>query len=265
MIGHDIGGARRRLAIFDLSQPLDNEVGEIHPIKHRIEYLDENATVEITRQVGIDESYWPDGKGYRTEVVHASTHSGTHIDAPYHYGPARSDGAGRTIDQIPLSWFIGAGVRLDLRHKKAGESITRSDVIDALDRADHRIRPHDVVLIWTGTADLYRTGDYPEAHPGLRLDATGFLLDQGVRLIGIDAWSIDRPFGVAIPEARAGDRAQLWESHLLGRDREYCLVENLCNLDAIPRGTGFTVVALPVKVSSASAAWARVVALMQPE
>jgi kynurenine formamidase len=81
-----------------------------------------------------------------------------------------------------------------------------------------------------------------------------------VRLIGIDAWGLDRPFDVMIEDARAG-RAQFWESHLLGRRKEYCQIERLANLDALPRPTGFVVSAFPVKLQRASAGWARVVAI----
>jgi kynurenine formamidase len=101
--------------------------------------------------------------------------------------------------------------------------------------------------------------------PGLRRDATEFLVDRGVRLIGIDAWSLDRPFNVMIAEAKAGNRAQLWESHLLGREKEYSQIEKLCNLGLLPQPYGSTVLALPVKVERASAGWARVVAVFDAD
>jgi kynurenine formamidase len=87
------------------------------------------------------------------------------------------------------------------------------------------------------------------------------MVDCGVRLIGIDAWGIDRPFDVMVAEAKAGDREQLWESHILGRTKEYCQIERLANLEAIPRPHGFIVSALPIKLERAGAGWARVVAI----
>jgi len=83
-----------------------------------------------------------------------------------------------------------------------------------------------------------------------------------VRLIGIDAWGLDRPFDVMVREAREGNKDQLWESHVLGRTKPYCQIERLCNLDAIPVSYGFTVVALPIALEGASAGWARVVAIV---
>jgi kynurenine formamidase len=63
-------------------------------------------------------------------------------------------------------------------------------------------------------------------------------------------------------EALTGDDAQLWESHKYGADHEYCQIEKLSNLSAIPQPFGFTVLALPIRIERASGGWARVVALV---
>jgi kynurenine formamidase len=130
-------------------------------------------------------------------------------------------------------------------------------------RLARRLRPGDVVLVWTGT-NLKEPG-YDLRHPGLRRDATELLVDAGVRLIGIDAWGLDRPFDVMAEEAKAGETAQLWESHVLGRSKEYCQIEKLANLDRLPQPTGFTVYAFPYLVERASAGWARVVAIYEED
>jgi kynurenine formamidase len=145
-----------------------------------------------------------------------------------------------------------------MRAKDRVAGITRNDVEAELERIGHTLEPLDIVLVMTGT-NLKEPG-YESRHPGLRVDATEFLVDRGVRLIGIDAWGLDRPFDVMIEDARAG-RAQFWESHLLGRRKEYCQIERLANLDSLPRPTGFVVSAFPFKLEGASAAWARVVAI----
>ena len=65
-----------------------------------------------------------------------------------------------------------------------------------------------------------------------------------------------------IADAVAG-KAQFWESHLLGREKEYCQIERLANLESLPQPTGFTVSAFPFKLEGASAGWARVVAIVE--
>jgi kynurenine formamidase len=252
----------RKLAVYDLSQRLSNSTSDFQPNSHHIEYMDADRTAAMTGELfGMGPDYWPDGKGYRLETVSLSTHSGTHLDAPYHYGPARDGSPGRTIDAVPLRWCIGDGVLLDHRHKEPGADITRREVEQELRRIGHELKPYDIVLLWTGTSRYFETPGYDRMHPGLRRDATEFLVEAGVRLIGIDAWGLDRPFDVMIAEARAGDKAQLWESHLFGREQEYAQIEMLCNLEQLPEPRGFTVIALPVKLDSASAGWSRVVAV----
>lgn len=254
----------RRVTVYDLSERLSNTTSQFGPNTHRIDYTDADQSVEMTgRHFGIGAEYWPGGKGFCVETVTLSTHSGTHLDAPHHYGPTHDGRPGRTIDDVPLRWCVGDGFVLDMRHRQAGEGITRRDVEKELDRIGYSISPFDIALVWTGADRHFASPGYDSMHPGLRREATEFLVDRGVRLIGIDAWGLDRPFDVMIAEAKAGDRAQLWESHLLGREKEFAQIEKLCHLEQLPRPYGFTVIALPVKVEGASAGWSRVVAVYE--
>jgi len=242
---------------YDLSDCLSNSTTAFEFNKHEITYLDPDLTAADSANWGLGPDYWPDGVALSAEVVTLSTHSGTHVDAPLHYGPAAC-GETRTIDEVPLEWCYGDGVLLDFREHDRVAGITRRDVEAELARIGHTLEPLDIVLVMTGT-ELKEPG-YENRHPGLRVDATEFLVDSGVKLIGIDAWGLDRPFELMIHDARAG-RAQFWESHLLGRRKEYCQIERLANLYALPRSTGFIVSAFPFKLERASAGWARVVAI----
>jgi len=256
-----IFAARREFEVYDLSQRLSNRTTAFEPNPHHIEYLHGALGVERSeRRWGLGAEYWPDGQAMNVETVTLSTHSGTHVDAPIHYGPPKGDPM--TIDRVPLRWCIGDGVRLDMRHKRAGEGIHRADVEAELRRLRYSLKPYDIVLVMTGTDKHFEEPGYDQMHPGLRRDATEFLIDAGVRLIGIDAWGLDRPFEVMVREAREGNKDQLWESHVLGRTKPYCQIERLCNLDTIPVPYGFTVIALPVVLEGASAGWARVVAIV---
>jgi kynurenine formamidase len=244
-------------SFYDLSDCLSNSTSSFEFNKHEITYLEPDVTAAESASWGLGPEYWPDGVALSAEVVTLSTHSGTHVDAPLHYGPA-DDGHTRSIDEVPLEWCYGDGVLLDFRGHDRVAGISRRDVVAELARIEHTLKPLDIVLVMTGT-DL-RVPGYESRHPGLRVDATEFLVDSGVKLIGIDAWGLDRPFDVMIEDARAG-RAQFWESHLLGRRKEYCQIERLANLDTLPRPTGFIVSAFPCKLERAGAAWARVVAI----
>jgi kynurenine formamidase len=243
--------------LYDLSDCLSNATSDFEFNRHDITYLDPELTARESANWGLGPEYWPDGVALSAEVVTLSTHSGTHVDAPLHYGPA-AEGHTRSIDEVPLEWCYGPGVLLDFRGHDRVAGITRADVEVELARIGHTLEPLDIVLVMTGTS--LKVPGYETRHAGLRVDATELLVDSGVKLIGIDAWGIDRPFDVMVEDARSG-RAQFWESHLLGRRKEYCQIERLANLDKLPRPTGFTVSAFPVKLERASAGWARVVAI----
>jgi kynurenine formamidase len=242
---------------YDLSDCLSNETSSFEFNAHEITYLTPEGTAAQSADWGLGPEYWPGGVALSAELVTLSTHSGTHVDAPAHYGPA-DHGRARTIDEVPLEWCFGNGVLLDVREHDRVPGIGRAAVEAQLDRIGHVLEPLDIVLVMTGT-DLGQPG-YEQAHAGLRVDATEYLVDRGVKLIGIDAWGLDRPFELMIEDAKAG-RAQFWESHLLGRRKEYCQIERLANLHLLPRPTGFHVSAFPVKLERASAGWARVVAI----
>ncbi len=249
------------LRLIDLSQRLSNATREFEPNPHSIEYTDHEAAAALTGAYGIEPELWPGGRAWAVERATISTHAGTHIDAPYHYTATTDGRPARRIDEVPLRWCLGPAVVLDFTHKRAGEGIEAPEIEVALGRAQHDLQPLDIVLIRTDTSREFDHPGYERKQPGLRLSATEWLVDRGVRLIGIDAWGLDRPLHVMAQEARAGDREQLWESHFLGRRKEYCQIEKLVGLARLP-STDFFVSALPVRLADAGAAWSRVIALV---
>lgn len=206
---------------------------------------------------------FPDGQALAWETVHTDTHHGTHVDAPLHYGPTVNGEPARTIDEMPLHWFFQPGVRLDLRHKPAGSMISVSDLERAVHAISYQLQPLDIVMLWTGVDQLWGEPEYLECYCGLGADATHWLLDQGIRVIGTDAWSLDRPpLYMGRDFVQTGDPAYLWPAHFVGREREYCQIEKLANLGALPAAIGFTVACFPAKIARASAGWTRAVAIL---
>ncbi len=99
--------------------------------------------------------------------------------------------------------------------------------------------------------------------PGVSAEATRWLFEHGVRVMGIDAWGWDAPLDVQAKEAIERDEPGIfWAAHQCGLP--YSQIERLTNLAALP-STGFTVACFPLKVQRASAAPARVVAILEGE
>jgi kynurenine formamidase len=251
--------------LIDLSVPLEHQASS-EPLPAQVRYArhDGEGLQQMQRLLGVrpEDLVWSGGLGWAVEEVQAITHTGTHVDAPYHYGPTSGGKPARTIDQVPLEWCFAPGVRLDLRHKASGEFITVADLEAALTSIGHQLRPLDIVLLWTGADKRLGSPDY-FAQPGLGREGTLWLVEQGVKVIGIDAYTLDRPFASMVADYRStGDGRFIWPAHFAGIEKEYCQIEKLANLDLLPHPHGFLISCLPVKIQAASAGWCRAVALV---
>jgi kynurenine formamidase len=248
------------MKVVDLSVPVEDSPSE--PIRPQVDFEDHDGSAPLVAAIfGCEVDDLPDGKGWASETVTLITHAGTHVDAPYHYFPTCGGERARTIDELPLDWFVRPGVRLDLRDVERGAEITPAHLELAL--GGYELAPLDIVLLWTGAEDAWGTAEYVAAGCGLGRDGTLWLLDRGVKVIGTDAWGLDRPLGDLRDDyARDNDPSILWAAHRVGIEREYCQIEKLHNLGELPGATGFTVSCLPVKVAGASAGWCRAVAVV---
>lgn len=207
---------------------------------------------------------WPDGLGLAWEDVQMDTHAGTHLDAPYHFGPTSEGKPAKRIDEIPLEWCFSDGVLLDMRHKEPGSFINVLDIKKASLKISYQIKPYDIVLIMTGADKFAKEKRYVSDYPGMSKEATLYLIEQGVKIVGIDSVGFDRAWGTMFDEyIRTRDNSLLWPAHFAGREREYCHMEKMANLDKIPKPYGFKVACFPVKVENGSAGWCRAVAILE--
>jgi kynurenine formamidase len=185
-------------------------------------------------------------------LVVQNDHVGTHCDARKHIVP---DAGGP--DTIPLDYCFSDGVVLDFTDREAGDIISAADVEAALTRIDYDVKERDIVLIHTG-AGAYNTEErYRTDHPGMSAEATRWLIDRGVRMMGCDAITFDPPVWAMF------EKKKFWEAHRVMWDEEYWHLENLTNLDQIGRPHGFQLSVLPVKWVGTTAAPVRAVAIVE--
>ena len=253
------------MKIIDLSATIRPDHGDSVPplLRTEIEYTDHaQGAAQIRQMFGVPAELLRDGEGWTVETfLRFGTHNSTHVDAPWHYNSTIDGEPAQTIDQLPLEWFFSDGVVLDMRHKADGEAMTARDTQAELERINHRLKPLDVVLVQTGCDAYYGQADYMQRGCGVTAEATRWLYDQGIRVMGIDAWGWDRPLHLQAAEALAeGKPGVFWAAHQA--DLAYSQIERLTNLAALPP-SGFKVACFPLKIEGGSAAPARVVAILE--
>lgn len=255
------------MKLIDLARPLENTENADPPgLAPKITYMahDDTADQLLSFFPGVTRDELPGGEGWAVEQVTLSTHNGTHLDAPYHFH-STMDGGKRaiTIDEVPLEWCWGQGVKLDFRHLADGYVATPDDVKTELDRIEHSLSEGDIVLVSTAAGAAYGTPEYVGKGCGVGRAATVYLAERGVKITGTDAWSWDAPFvHTAKRVAQSGDASLIWEGHRAGMECCYMHMEKLANLDTLP-ATGFEVICFPVKIKAASAGWCRPVAVLK--
>lgn len=186
---------------------------------------------------------WADKKsdGYNLELIFFSSHSGTHLDAPYHFVEK-----GVSIDKIPLSKLITNAVICRVK-KDPNELITQRDIID-FETRNEMIYPNMAVVFETEWSKNIVKKDYFTKNPGLSAAAARYLLKKKVSLVGIDSPSID-----------IGKDSKFPVHHILLKGG-VLILENLCNLDKIPRSY-FKLIVLPLKLRGATGSPVRAVAI----
>lgn len=184
-------------------------------------------------------------------MIATGDHIGTHVDSLKHI---RHDAPGP--EGIPIEYCYGDGVVLDFQHLPKGAGITVDDMKEACVKIKYKIKPLDIVLIHTGAGKIQNSEKYLTDHIGMSGDATHWLLDQGVKVTGIDAVTYDPPVWAMF------ERKRFWEAHLVMLTREYYHLENLTNLDQLP-SHGFTISVFPIKWVGTTAAPVRAVGIIE--
>jgi len=263
---------------------MGNDTGTSAPA----EFIASCEIVDLSVMIGDDyPCYWPTIMGYHASVFHRigewmgpfftrymimEEHVGTHCDAPAHFIPTPETGLphasehGRTtVEQVPLSQFIGPAVVVDCRSlrgkAKLGECpIISVDLLKEWEKKNGPFVKGDAVLLRTDwTDDTYRRMPEGKAFghapileksapgwPSPDYDAMAYLAEAGVRIVGHDGNSIG-------PLQNDGG------PHWAGLGAGMVFVERLTRLGELPtRGALF--VFLPIKCEGAGGAPGRAMA-----
>lgn len=179
--------------------------------------------------------------GYNLELLFLSTHSGTHLDAPYHF-----DKNGIKIHQIPLKRLVSSAILIKQK-KKANQAITKND-IQSFEKKYGKILENSTIIFETEWSKLLQKKDYFKKNPGLSTSAAKYLVSKRINLVGIDSPSID-----------LGTNSK-FEVHQILSKNNILILENLVNLNRITR-VFFRLVVLPLKLHGATGSSVRAIAI----
>jgi kynurenine formamidase len=181
--------------------------------------------------------------GVNVLSVHIGSHSGTHVDAPYHFVEN-----GARIDEMDPHLFVGPAVVVDVRGKGPRERITAEDLRPYEDRLSGGV----VAVVRTGWEEHYGTPRYYD-HPFLDRLAARLLLDAGVRTVAVDALSVDET-------VLEGPHPEGYPAHHVILGAGGVIAENLANLGAIDFPEPL-ISLLPMKLGGSDGAPVRAVAM----
>jgi kynurenine formamidase len=202
--------------VIDLSKPIRFNRDDPFFMRIRVKHKPHSASRLLVRLLGLPFSLFPkDFERWADDsITRMGVHATTHIDAPWHYGPASDGQPAPTIDAIPLKKCLGPGVVFDMTHKADDDPITVADMQSALERTGAELDTTTIVLIRTGRDRYVGTREYWRRGTGMSAAATEWLLDRGVTVMGIDQWGWDLPLQAQIAKARAtNDNTLFWEGN----------------------------------------------------
>ena len=181
--------------------------------------------------------------GYNLELLFLSSHTGTHLDAPYHFLEK-----GSKIHEISLKKLVSEAVLIKSR-KKRNETITKTD-IQKFEKKHGKIESFSSVIFLTGWQKNLQKKYYFTKNPGLSVLAAKYLASKKISLVGIDSPSID-----------LGTDSKFSVHQILAK-KGILIVENLANLDKI-KSSKFHLVVLPLKLKNATGSPVRAIAFVE--
>ena len=167
--------------------------------------------------------------GYNLELLFLSSHTGTYLDAPYHFVKN-----GLKINQIPLDRLIGKAILIKIKKTK-NNAITKSDII-LFERKNGKIPNKSSIFFFTGWQKNLQKKNYFTENPGLDISAAKYIASKKTNLVGIDSPSIDL------------GNDELFNVHHIFSKNNILIVENLTNLKKISsKEFNFTILPLKLK------------------
>ena len=202
----------------------------------------EESTFENSR-----DSYIPPAEGFESRMLTFSDHSGTHVDAPIHFVKN-----GETASDMAVDRLIGHAWLLDISDaKRPDEPVTRDMLAEAERNQQIAISVGDIVLVRTRKGEWGDDSFFEEK--AFAKSGSEWIVEKNVGVVGLD-----------LPNLDIKDNMKR-EAHMDVLGANIYVIENLVNLDRLPKDRPVMFVGLPLKLENATASPIRAVALLNTE
>lgn len=203
------------------------------PLSERTPVWEGDKGISIDRVAKIEE-----GSDFNVSRIELGVHAGTHIDGPFHL-----INDGNTVDQIPLETLIGEvqvvqiSAEYDVINEKCLKQINLDPTVDR-------------ILFKTSNSDYWENDPYSfnRKYVALNTDGAQYLADLGIRLVGVDYFSVSAYDDLISP-------------HVILLERRIVLLENIDLRQAVP-GI-YTLICLPIKLIGTDGAPVRAVLMTE--
>lgn len=188
---------------------------------------------------------WGTEFGFQAHNWLLSEHTGTHTDAIFEYDPT-----GATLDDMPLEYYYGPAICLDVSHIRHPDYITAEVLEAALAASGLEIVAGDIALLYTGHGDrTFGTKAFVDVYSGLDRSGAVWLAEKGVVNIGIDSLAIDHSDDMS------------FVGHAVCAEYQIVNTENLTNLHLLA-GKRFDYFGLPLHFHEGTGSPVRAVAFL---
>jgi kynurenine formamidase len=142
--------------------------------------------------------------GVNAQYIEGPLHTGTHFDGQLHFMTG-----GKDIGSIPIDYFVGEGVIVDISKHVGDYDIYTPEILQsAAKEGGVQIKEGDILLIYTGYSRYAWCGPEPDEvryickHPGPDIRFAKWCIEMGFKWLGVDAISQDHPLNTVIRKAR---------------------------------------------------------------
>ncbi len=186
-------------------------------------------------------------KGHRSKLISFSDHSGTHVDVASHYSEN-----GDSVETINLKNMFGDALILDVSMLKATHEPVTKDLLEEAERRQGvYVEKDDIVLIRTWGKSWGEKGFF-EAQ-ALDESVAQWLIEKQIHIVGLDLPNADLN-----QDSESGIHQKLL-------NHDIYIVENLVNLEKLPKHSRFLFFGIPLKLKNATASPIRALSILDSQ